>query len=263
MKYEFLFISEDRSNHNQLAWKKGYPVIFHPEGWNWGAVERHSNIIVRVECSKEQAESIVCPVYRETLYEILDFNPATDSFKVKIYPNPENVLSSGEGSISVESMEEFLVKWGTVLLPHESDVNDIRFTLKAIDVLNGQGYIYFDDEDDFITFTELEYEPESGTHRILADFSLSKFKSIRDYLIQKRCTVESEDQDKGEAIFSTSRDIMREHLEQDVRDNFDRMVSRTKKYLNASYVDSVVSSGRFKEDSFENLVNDMVALTGV
>jgi hypothetical protein len=239
-----------------MAWKKGYVVSYQPEGSNWGACEKDITkfVLARVECTKEQADSLLEEWKRKTLYEILDFDPATDSFKVKIYPDDSLVSESGAGSLTVEDMSDFLTKWGAVILEDESDVNDIRFTLNAIDVLNGQGYIYFGDEDEYVIFTELGYDPTEGLHRIKADFSLSSMKSITSTLLEKRCSIESEDQTKGETIFTTTRDIIREHLERDVRDNFDKQLCRARLYA-PDYVDSIIALGGFKEeDNFNDFI---------
>jgi len=80
---------------------------------------------------------------------------------------------------------------------------------------------------------------------------LSNMKTITPMLLEKRCSIESEDQDKGEAVFTTTRDIIREHLERDVRDNFDKQLCRARLYA-PDYVNSIIALGGFKEETSFN-----------
>ena len=235
--------------------------MYKEEGWQWGAMERLPTNCFRigVDCTEEQVQSITQPWRRITSYNILDFDAATDSFKVAMFAVPEGVSVSGIGQVSAEELQQFLVEWGAVVLHDESAPNDVRFTLKAIDALNGKGYLYFGEEDEYIVFTEIEYDMATGTHTIQADFSLSKFKSIRQALEFKGCTVMSENEDTGVAVFSTTRDIMREHLEQSVREQFDIQIGRVLKYLPPEYVDSVIALGGYKEETWEDLSNTLLS----
>jgi hypothetical protein len=258
MKYEILFCSRDMLGSALdpgMVWKKGYPIMYKEEGWQWGAMDRlpTNRFRIGVECTEEQAQSVTKPWRRITSYNILDFDAVTDSFKVAMFAVPEGVSVSGIGQVSVEELEQFLTEWGAVVLHGESADNDVRFTLKAMDALNGKGYVYFGEEDEYVVFTEIEYDIITGTHIILADFSNSNLKSIRKALEFKGCTVMSENENTGAAVFSTTRDIMRERLERSVRERFDIQIGRVVRYLPPEYVDSVTALGGYKEETWVGL----------
>ena len=234
-----------------MTYQKGYPVTFNDNG-AWGKEEKKPENFIRVKvpCTKEQAESIFGSWNRRTTYNITAFDPATDTFGVSMFADSATVVDI-EGVIDVDMLEQFLTDWGVIIDKHGSTINDVRFTLKAIDALEGKGYIYFGKEDDYVIFTESFYDPESGLHRIDADYSNSAIpeQTVRDTLAAANATLISIDHDKGLFTFETTRDIMTAKLEEAVRENFDTQVSLARYYLPENYVDAVKDAGGYAEES--------------
>jgi len=262
---EILFFAQEREA-NKMRYCKGYPVIAKEDDFSWGGDERDPNKFVRVKvpCTTEEAESVVGGWNRKTTYTITAFDPLSDTFSVKMFAD-DSTVAGDEGTIDVDMLEEFLTDWGAVIDHSSSSLNDVRFTLKAIDALNGKGYIYFGQEDEFVNFTEALYDPVTGLHRIDADYSNSTLKEavVRSTLEQAKATLISIDHDKGLFTFETTRDIMKAELEEDVREKFDILVSRARYYLLESVVDSIKTVGGFSEMSdFQTLKNNMVDKLG-
>lgn len=247
---EFLYLSQSRT-WARMTYQKGYPVTFNETG-TWGKEEMKPETFIRVKvpCTKEQAESLFGGWNRRTTYSITGFDPATDTFGVSMFADAATVVGD-EGVIDVDILEQFLTDWGAVIDKHGSSINDVRFTLKAIDALEGKGYIYFGKEDDYVIFTESFYDPVSGLHRIDADYSNSNIpeQTVIDTLAAANATLISIDHDKGLFTFETTRDIMKAKLEEAVRNNYDTCISLARYYLPENYVDTVKAAGGFVEES--------------
>lgn len=247
---EFLYLSQSRT-WARMSYQKGYPVTFHQDGtWQRLKGEKEFSICVSVPCTREQADSLFGGWNRRTTYNITAFDPITDTFGVSMFADAATVVGD-EGVIDVDMLEQFLTDWGAVIDKHGSSINDVRFTLKAIDALEGKGYIYFGKEDDYVIFTESFYDSASGLHRIDADYSNSAIpeQTVRDTLAAANATLISIDHDKGLFTFETTRDIMKAKLEEAVRENFDTQVSLARYYLPESYVDAVKDAGGYAEES--------------
>lgn len=251
-QFEILFLSQSRTWSN-MSYQKGYPVTFKESGEAWGSkeLEPQSFIRVKVPAEFDEISKLFVGWNRRTTYDITAFDPMTDTFGVKMFADIETVKGSKkEGELNVADVEQFLSDWGAVVKHDESAPNDVRFTLKAIDALNGKGYIYFGNEDDYVVFTETFYDPASGLHRIDADYSNSVIpkKQIEDTIASAGATLISIDHDKGLFTFETTRDIMRGKLEEGVRNNFDTAVSIARYYLPESYVDAAIAAGGLVEE---------------
>lgn len=251
-EYEILFLSQDRIWEN-LKPQKGYPVTFQESGQYWGpkCTNPQSFIRVKVPAEFDEISKIFGGWNRRTTYEITAFDPVTDTFGVKMFADIETVKGSKkEGELNVADVEQFLSDWGAVVKHDESAPNDVRFTLKAIDALEGKGYIYFGKEDDYVIFTESFYDPMEGLHRIDADYSNSILtkEQVEVTIASAGATLISIDHDKGLFTFETTRDIMREKLEEAVRNNFDNAVSIARYYLPESYVDAAITAGGLVEE---------------
>lgn len=260
---EILFLSQDREPNPEnpnFDWQKGYAVTFKEDGWQWGRMEvkPENFVIIRCPMTEEQARNICEGWNRQTSYEITEFIPDTDSFKVRIFAKENTVSPAGVGALTIPILSDFLTKWGAVVKTEESQDNSIIFTLNAMDALNGQGLIYFGEEDEYVIFTEEEYDIPSGLHKINMDYSLAKIKDVKQYLESCGAVVLSDDFARGKAVFTITRDVMKAKLEEAVRTNFDLPVSFRDYYLKPEYVDELKAIGTIVDVAdFDTLLTKM------
>lgn len=265
-KYEISFLSQDRVPNPEkpnMDWQKGFAVTFQKEGAYWGPRELDTNsfVIIRCPMTEDQARKVCDGWNRQTAYEITEFVPDTDFFKVKIFSKPETVSISGVGALTIPILSDFLTKWGAVVKAEESADNSIVFTLSAMDALNGQGLIYFGDEDEYVTFTEEAYDIPTGVHKIFMDYTNSRIvggKDLTDYLTSCGAVVVTDDFRAGKAVFTITRDVMKTKLEEAVRTNFDLPVSFRDYYLKPEYVEELKALAPIVElPDFDTLLSKM------
>jgi hypothetical protein len=214
----------------------------------WGGEEYNTNIFVRVQTdlTMDEVKQLSKPWRRWTTYDVLNFDPANDLFEVKMYASPNTVdKKTGEGSLSLQEAKDFLSWWGAVVMP-ESDDTKVIFSLSALDVLNGKGFIYFNDEDEFVDFTEKSYDPVSGTHVIYMDYSLSKLKwdeGLGSYMKSKGVYVSEVNDDAGNLTFSVTRDQLIQALEVAVQTTFNIEVGQYRHYVAPEIIQAAKDAG--------------------
>ena len=105
----------DPEKDKRGCYKKGYPVVVKPDGWEWGNLETLPTFII-IKCpeiSVAAAETYMQQWVRQIDYEVVAHQLSTDGYRIRVYATNKNV--SGEVSCTIQkridgnSIKEFEV----------------------------------------------------------------------------------------------------------------------------------------------------------
>lgn len=241
MIIEILVKAYSNTNPDPIAdrgsWKKGFPVVAKPAGWPWGGCECAPDFVkIRVTDAESlaQIEDYVKVWQRRTAYTILEHDPESDFFRVRIFSD------NAKTQVVADEMRAFLLTWGAEEIIDDSGV---VFEVTAIDALNNTGYLNYGEEEEHVIFTEIGYDAETGTHRVRMNYSTSILSDVmaETPLTNKQCNIISHDKDKAEIVFEAVRATMIGYLEAGVRERFDVMVGRSIYFFPEAVVDDALS----------------------
>lgn len=228
---------------------KGFPVVAIKTPWSWGSMESPSDfVIVRVEDAEDvsNVQKMVQEWKRKASYEILDFNPTNDFFHVHIFADQIISTSNPVAQLTTVNMTEFLTKWGGKKIT--STDTGVTFEITALEAIKNRGLFDFGSEEDFIKYTETNYDPTTGIHTVELDYTLTNLKidNILNTLQTAELKIVNYDDASGKCTFNGVREKMIKQLESQVSQKFDTMIARTRYRFKDELIDQalILPNGR-------------------
>jgi len=241
---EILVRAENTGSVLNGHYGKGFGVVVIANPTHWGGEECPPKF-VRVRVTDTDSVAAVAkavePWMRKTTYEILNHDPATDFFRVRIYTE-----AGGASEVTKALMDEFLVKWGAETV---SDAEPgVMFEITAMDAVNGTGLFSFGDEDEFMNYTETAYDAATGVHSIHCDYSLSSVKKadLERVLTEAGFYDIVTDHEKGICDFKGDRATMIQQLERAVENRFNTMMTRVRYRFTDAIVNEALVTGTYE-----------------
>lgn len=253
---------------------KGFPVDVKPAPFAWGGACPPDFAIVRIT-DTDDVKDWNTPWTRITAYEILQHDPLADFFRVKIFPTDKKSAAA----LTVAEMQQFLLDWGAEKIESDNPDLGVIFEITAMDAINHRGLFTFGAEDDFVTYSEIEYDMATGAHKVSMDYSLSKLTvdDIRVVLSEAQMDIDSietvdelveSDDPEGEpttitreigvCIFTGYRHKMIGLLEQQVAAKFHKMLTRVRWRFSDETVMDALLHGGVKEMTLAEAEEDMI-----
>lgn len=253
---EILVRAETSTNILSGRYGKGFPVVAALSPCNWGGCECPPSFVIVKVTDTDDTSDWNTPWKRTTSYEILQHDPVSDSFRVKIFPTDKKSAAA----LTVEAMQQFLLDWGAEKIESDDPDFGVIFEITAMDAIDHRGLFTFGQEDDYVRYAETEYDPASGAHKVSMDFSLSTLTEdvIRRILGEAGMDINSMDMRTGTCIFTGYRHKMIGMLEQQVADKFNTMITRVRWRFSDAVVADALANGGVKEMTFAEAEADMI-----
>ena len=253
---EILVRAEPSTNILSGRYGKGFPVVTQLSPCSWGGCEcPPSFVIVRITDTDDTTDWNT-PWTRITAYQILAHDPAIDFFRVLIYPvDKKNVCA-----VTVQEMQDFLAGWGAEEIAQDDPSLGVLFEITAMDAIENKGLFSFGEEDDFVKYEQLSYDPAEGAHLIKMDYSLSKLKEeeVRRILGSVGMSIVSVDHEVGLCEFVAYRNLMIGALETQVREKFHKMLTRVRWRFSDAVVDNALNNGGVYEMTHQEADDSLV-----
>jgi len=213
--------------------REGDIIEVMPESFSLNANERlkHKEVLI-TDANVADLLTYMSVWSRKVKYEILNFLPENDFFRVRLYADPETSGVNPKALLTQAMFQDFLTTWGAEEIT-ESD-GEVYFEITAMDALNnGTKYICFGEDEEKISLEETAYDVAKGEHTIVLDYSQATVITLEDTvkeLTENNCYVVSWDESAKQITFIAYRNIMIGYLEQGVRDYFDNYVLAKRQY---------------------------------
>lgn len=143
-------------------WYSAFIVFIGEDGHVWGSAETPPDFyILKVPgISKASAQQYVETWRHNPTYSIVNSQPATDSYRIRLTTDAVSV--SGKGAITRAQVESFFTRWNATVQSTTS--NSVTFDISIYAALTSAGFWGRDVSG--VTFSETQYNQATGAHLI-------------------------------------------------------------------------------------------------
>jgi len=232
----------DSDKDKRGSYKKGYPVVVKPDGWEWGNLETLPKFVI-VKCPEvgvAAAETYMQQWNRSIDYEVVVHQVPTDGYRIRVYSS--NMSVSNEGGLTKANIENYLTAWGCVV--QSFTATDVTFDV-SIELLVQSDKFY---EKDNLTTTETAYDEGTGVHRFSTDYSYYDINEWPPARVEARVeenggTVISHDTENGIIVYDIGRADVLNRFKQEVKERISWTVYRRRYYFLEADVDTAIAAG--------------------
>jgi len=214
-----ILVAAEGTDPNSKRYCTGFPVYAAPAGHIWGGAECPPTFVKVEITDTDDTTEWADTLTRKTEYAILAHEIGQDFFRVRIFATLK--------SPTADEMRAFLLNWGATEVADAAE-GGVLFEITAMDGIRGKGLFSFAEEDAFVKYNEISYNPEAGTHEVELDYSISKLKAkdVQDTLTMAGMEILALDDVKGTCVFVGQRVKMISKLEWEVAQHFNIMLAR-------------------------------------
>jgi len=172
-------------------------------------------------------------------FEIVNYDAALDGYRIKAFST--NASVSGKGYLSIQQIENFLLRWNaTVLLTSQ---NEVIFDIWIFNAIKSP--VFWDERPnvDNVVFSE-SYDQGSGIHEITADYSALNLNPtyVERYVRFKADEIISHS--NREIVFTITRNNVFSEFKEDIKRKLKKvMIGKRLYYFGSGVVDTVISQG--------------------
>jgi hypothetical protein len=223
--------------------KKGDIVEIRASNTPFGGKEPDSFVLIEVPDIPMTAYRKYNMAYNtEISFSIVGHNAELDGYRLRLF---SNLSSNFIQQIGIDKITAFIEKWGGTVFSIEDDA--VIFDLSIFGALKSAGF--WDISPENIVFTELDYNTETGMHRIELDYSaLGNNPSYVETYIEQRGLVAITHNNRV-LTFDADSNIVKAEFEKDIEEKSKTMVARRRYYIPENIVDLVIAnSGMYTTD---------------